>query len=144
MNFYNPYQQQMYQPMGQLEQLRQPYQQPQPQQSFQMQQTPQMQQGSGIIWVNSEMEARNYMMAPNAAVTLWDVNSPVLYLKKTDASGRPEFETYDLVKRTAAPQQPNIPAGDFITRKEFEDTLRALFPAKGKFEKGEVENESIL
>ncbi len=140
MNYYNPYQpQQMYQPMGQLEQLRQPYQQPQ------FQQAPQSQpQSNGLIWVNNEMEARGYMMAPNSAVTLWDVSAPAVYLKKTDASGRPEFEAFDLVKRTAAPQPTNIPTGDFITREEFEKTLRALFPSKGKFEKGEVTDESIL
>ena len=100
---YQPYQ--MYQPYqppmaDQLTQLRQ--QQFQPAQN--VQQAPQQTQ-SGMIWVQNKMEAANYLVAPNSAVTLWDSNYPVVYLKQADASGKPSMKIYDLVERTQRPVQ---------------------------------------
>ena len=97
---YQPYQ--MYQPpmADQLMQLRQNQYQPN------MQQAPQQQPSPSIVWVQNEMEATNYLVAPNSAVTLWDSNSPVVYLKQADASGKPSMKIYDLVERTQRPVQP--------------------------------------
>ena len=96
---YQPYQ--PYQPpmADQLMQLRQSQYQPN------MQQIPQ-QQSPSIVWVQNEMEAANYLVAPNSAVTLWDSNAPVVYLKQADASGKPSMKIYDLVERTQRPAQP--------------------------------------
>ena len=95
---YQPYQ--PYQPpmADQLMQLRQNQFQPN------MQQVPQ-QQAPSIVWVQNEMEAANYLVAPNSAVTLWDSNAPVVYLKQADASGKPSMKIYDLVERTQRPVQ---------------------------------------
>ena len=95
---YQPYQ--PYQPpmADQLMQLRQSQYQPN------MQQVPQ-QQSPSIVWVQNEMEAANYLVAPNSAVTLWDSNAPVVYLKQADASGKPSMKIYDLVERTQRPVQ---------------------------------------
>ena len=49
---------------------------------------PQPQQPSGgqsIIWVPNEKAANEFIVAPNNAVTLWDMNAPVVYVKKADA-----------------------------------------------------------
>ena len=96
---YYPYQPNYFQPPmpDQLAQLRQ--QQYQPMQQMTQQQAP------SIVWVQSEMEAANYLVAPNSAVTLWDSNSPVVYLKQADASGKPSMKIYDLVERTQRPVQ---------------------------------------
>lgn len=52
------------------------------------------------VWFNGgENEARMYPVAPNNAVALWSESDPVIYLKKADASGKPEFKVYDLVER---------------------------------------------
>lgn len=69
-----------------------------------MQQVPQ-QQSPSIVWVQNEMEAANYLVAPNSAVTLWDSNAPVVYLKQADASGKPSMKIYDLVERIQNPAQ---------------------------------------
>ena len=61
------------------------------------------QEAPSIVWVQSEQEALNYLVAPNSAVTLWDSNSPVVYLKQADASGKPSMKVYDLVERTGRP-----------------------------------------
>ena len=98
---YSPtYQPTYYQPpmADQLTQLRQ-----QPFQAMPQQQAPQ--QSPSIVWVQNEMEAANYLVAPNSAVTLWDSNAPVVYLKQADASGKPSMKTYDLVERTQRPVQ---------------------------------------
>lgn len=85
----------------QLAQLRQnqfqPMQQPQ-----QFQQNPPV---PSIVWVQSEQDALNYLVAPNSAVTLWDSNVPVVYLKQADASGKPSMKVYDLVERDSRPVQ---------------------------------------
>ena len=105
--YYQPYQ--PYQPpmADQLMQLRQNQYQPN------MQQVPQ-QQSPSIVWVQNEMDAANYLVAPNSAVTLWDSNAPVVYLKQADASGKPSMKIYDLVERSQRPAQaPQTPAVEY-------------------------------
>lgn len=109
---YQPYQ--PYQPpmADQLMQLRQSQFQPN------MQQVPQ-QQAPSIVWVQSEQEALNYLVAPNSAVTLWDSNSPVVYLKQADASGKPSMKIYDLVERNSRPVQTmQTQAVEYATKDE--------------------------
>lgn len=106
--YYQPYQ--PYQPpmADQLMQLRQNQYQPN------MQQVPQQQAAPSIVWVQNEMEAANYLVAPNSAVTLWDSNAPVVYLKQADASGKPSMKIYDLVERSQrSAQAPQTPAVEY-------------------------------
>ena len=106
--YYQPYQ--PYQPpmADQLMQLRQNQYQPN------MQQVPQQQAAPSIVWVQNETEAVNYLVAPNSAVTLWDSNAPVVYLKQADASGKPSMKIYDLVERSQRPAQaPQTPAVEY-------------------------------
>lgn len=101
--YYQPYQPPM---ADQLMQLRQ--------NQFQPMQQPAQQQSPSIVWVQSEMEAARYPVAPNNAVTLWDSNTPVVYLKQADASGKPSMKVYDLVERTQRPvQSPNYQAVEY-------------------------------
>lgn len=119
--YYQPYQ--PYQPpmADQLTQLRQSYQP--------MQQPQQAPASPSIVWVQSEMEAANYLVAPNSAVTLWDSNSPVVYLKQADASGKPSMKIYDLVERNQRPvHAPQAPAVEYATREQL-DALSARVDA---------------
>lgn len=100
------------------------------QQQMPMMQTPQAPQNpiaqGGVQWVSGEQEARNWMIAPNAAVALWDSTAPTVYLKQADASGRPTLKIYDLVERAETPRTaPQEKGVEFVTRKEF-DALAAL------------------
>ena len=123
--YQNPYQSPYQAPVpDQLAQFRQPYQpfQQPAQQVMPQMQPPQQQQmvGQSIIWVQNEQEAYNYLVAPNSAVALWDSNSPVVYLKQADASGKPTMKIYDLVERTThRPQAAPQPAAEYVTRQEF-------------------------
>lgn len=97
----------------------------------------------GVQWVSGEMEANNYLIAPNSAVALWDSTAPKVYLKQADASGRPTLKAYDLVERPqTAPDAPQAPAVPYVTRSEFDElaaTVRGL-QAKEK-QKGDGADE---
>ena len=107
--YYQPYQ--PYQPpmADQLAQLRGAQYQPIPQQIPQVQPQQAQTGGQSMVWVSGEAEAMAYLVAPNSAVALWDSNSPTIYLKQADASGKPSIKVYDLVERTQKPVQASQP-----------------------------------
>lgn len=112
----------------------------------QMQAIPPMPQNplpqSGVQWVSGEQEARNWMIAPNAAVALWDSTAPTVYLKQADASGKPTLKVYDLVERLAsAPDAQKAPAAEYVTRKEFDELAALVSEMKGKKKRKVVEEE---
>ena len=97
---------------------------------------------SGVQWVSGEQEARSWMVAPNAAVALWDSTAPTVYLKQADASGKPTLKVYDLVERLAsAPDAQNAPAAEYVTRKEFDALAALVSEMKGKKRKEEKSDE---
>lgn len=88
---------------------------------------------SGVQWVSGEQEARNWMIAPNAAVALWDSSAPTVYLKKADASGKPSLTIYDLVERAETPRTaPTTDHVKFVTREEFDALAAVVDGMKGK------------
>lgn len=127
--YYQPYQ--PYQPpmADQLAQLRQNQYQP-----AQPMQPPMQNQQPSIVWVPNEQAAREYLVAPNSAVTLWDSSAPVVYLKQADASGKPTMTTYDLVERSQRPvQAQQVPSVEYapLSRLEaLEARLDALVAVK--------------
>lgn len=112
----------------------------------QMQAIPPMPQNplpqSGVQWVSGEQEARSWMVAPNAAVALWDSTAPAVYLKQADASGKPTLKVYDLVERLAsAPDTQKAPAAEYVTRKEFDALAALVGEIKGKKKRKAEEDE---
>ena len=112
----------------------------------QMQAIPPMPQNplpqSGVQWVSGEQEARSWIVAPNAAVALWDSTAPTVYLKQADASGKPTLKVYDLVERLAsAPDTQKAPAAEYVTRKEFDALAALVSEMKGKKRKEEKSDE---
>ena len=96
----------------------------------------------GVQWVSSEQEARGYLIAPNSAVALWDSTSPTVYLKQSDASGKPTLKIYDLVERAEtasnASQKPGV---EFVTREEFDRLAALVGEIKGKKKRKVEEDE---
>ena len=112
----------------------------------QMQAIPPMPQNplpqSGVQWVSGEQEARSWMVAPNAAVALWDSTAPTVYLKQADASGKPTLKVYDLVERLASvPDAQKAPVAGYVTRKEFDALAALVSEMKGKKRKEEKSDE---
>lgn len=129
------------------------YPQPMPDNLMQMRQQQMMQPApppvpqnpvatGGVQWVSSEQEARGYLIAPNSAVALWDSTAPTVYLKQSDASGKPTLKIYDLVERAEtasnAPQKPGV---EFVTRKEFDALAALVGELKGKKKRKIEEDE---
>ena len=95
---------------------------------------------SGVQWVSGEQEARNWMIAPNAAVALWDSSAPTVYLKKADASGKPSLTIYDLVERAETPcTAPTADPVKFVTREEFDALAAVVDGMKGKKKVKEID-----
>lgn len=129
------------------------YPQPMPDNLMQMRQQQMMQPApppvpqnpvatGGVQWVSSEQEARGYLIAPNSAVALWDSTAPTVYLKQADASGKPTLKIYDLVERVeTAPNAPQKPGVEFVTRKEFDALAALVGEIKGKKKRKEDEDD---
>ena len=128
--------------------ISQPMQEPMMRPQYQPQYQPQ--QNQSIIWVPNEKAANDYIVAPNNAVTLWDMNAPVVYVKKADASGKPDMKTYDLVERVQAvtpPVAPRIePMEEYVTRKDFDELAAkvAALSVKPTRKVKEADNESSV
>ena len=140
---YQPY---PYQPPmpDQLAQLRGAQYQPMPQQMPQVQPQQPQAGGQSMVWVSGEAEAMAYLVAPNSAVALWDSNSPTIYLKQADASGKPSIKIYDLVERsnatrTAPAQEPSI---RYATKDDL-DALAARVDALSSKETAPVKKKSV-
>lgn len=136
-----------------MQPMQEPMMRPQYQSTPQMQYpAPQPQQSGGqsIIWVPNEQAANEFIVAPNNAVTLWDMNAPVVYVKKADASGKPTMTTYDLVERVAATVSPiapqTVPMAEYVTRKDFDELAAkvAALSVKPVRKAKEAENESTV
>lgn len=129
------------------------YPQPMPDNLMQMRQQQMMQPApppvpqnpvatGGVQWVSSEQEARGYLIAPNSAVALWDSSAPTVYLKQSDASGKPTLKIYDLVERAETPRTaPQEKGVEFVTRKEFDALAALVGEIKGKKKRKVDEDE---
>ena len=124
--YFNPYYPQpMPDNLMQMRQMQQPQMQPMQQPMSQPVQQNPIAQG-GVQWVSGEQEARGYLIAPNSAVALWDSTAPTVYLKQSDASGKPTLKIYDLVERAEAHRTASTADPvKFVTREEF-DALAAV------------------
>lgn len=106
-----------------------PMQQP-IQQMPMVQQMPTVQPSDDRIWVQGEAGAKAYFVAANATVVLWDTESPTLYIKSADATGKPlDMDIIDLSRRAKniptmpqnSPTEHKCTCGDkFVLKKDFE------------------------
>lgn len=139
MGYYNPSIPQDNQNMQNGQQFQQipiqqqtPMQQPIQQMAMQtpIQTMPMAQPSDDRIWVQGEAGAKAYFVAANATVVLWDTESPTLYIKSADATGKPlDMDIIDLSRRSknidTMPQNPptehQCTCGDkFVLKKDFE------------------------
>lgn len=143
---YNPYYAPYYRPMnyyntsipqenpnlqgGQQMPMQQPMMQQPVQQMPMVQQMPTVQPSDDRIWVQGEAGAKAYFVAANATVVLWDTESPTLYIKSADATGKPlDMDIIDLSRRAKniptmpqnSPTEHKCTCGDkFVLKKDFE------------------------
>lgn len=131
LNPYNSYYPTYYQPQ-QMYQQQQMQMQMQPQQSMAM--------SGGITWVKDASEAASYPVAPNNAVALWDSSAPTIYLKQTDAAGKPTIKTYDLVERSNLPDKAEkAPTLNYVSKEELKPLDEAIKAIRSDIEKMSVD-----
>ena len=121
---------------GQYQQM--PMQQPMVQQP--VQQMP-IQSNGGLIWVDNEDQAKNYLVAPNNVVPMFDKNSPQMYIKSADGAGMPTFKKYKLMDFEETDNAPKTPTehkctcGDkFATKEQINDLRAKLDDLTAKYE----------
>lgn len=93
------------------------------------------QNNNGLIWVNGEVGAKSYLVAPGNTVMLMDAENSTFYLKSADASGMPmPLRIFDYKERqNATTSDFKAPTSDFseldgkyITREEFERRMASV------------------
>lgn len=93
------------------------------------------QNNNGLIWVNGEVGAKSYLVAPGNTVMLMDAENSTFYLKSADASGMPmPLRIFDYKERqNATTSDFKEPTSDFpeldgkyITREEFERRMASV------------------
>lgn len=79
--------------------------------------------GDDRIWIQGEVGAKAYIVAPGNTVPLWDSESQTIYLKSVNAAGIPSMQklTYAFDE-----QRPSVNMDQFITREEFEKVISEL------------------
>ena len=120
--YITPYQTPYYQAQTQVPQYTQQLQQ---NSLANQQQSPVNPYESSFFWVNDKSVVDNYLVAPNNKVYFMDTGLTSLFIKSTDASGRPmPVETYKLSKESSEPQPQN--GKTYVTAEELEKRLDEL------------------
>lgn len=94
--------------------------------------TPSFNSGQMFYWVQGEQAAKSYQLyGANSRVYLMDTETPTIYMKSNDNTGRPlEMQIFDLVERTNAVAEPIAPVPTLtiddvtaIVRKEIDEAF---------------------
>ena len=96
-----------------------PYQQPAPPpqvDSNQQTQRPTLQ----VPWVNGEVGAQAYLIAPNSTVLLMDSDNPIFYIKTSDLSGKATIQAFKYEEINPTSPVPASNSMNYVTREEFE------------------------
>lgn len=86
------------------------------------------QQGNcDIIWVQGEAGAKSFLVSPNSTVQLWDSENQFIYLKSTDAYGKPTIRTFEYKEVVNNTQDKlnrlseNENKSEYVTKAEFDE-----------------------
>lgn len=87
-------------------------------------QNQQPQSNNGIIWIQGGIAGANsYLVGPNVTVALWDSDAPIIYLKSSDASGKPSMKVLDYTVREDASKNDEA---NFITKDDLKNIQEKL------------------
>jgi hypothetical protein len=114
-------------------QYKTPYQ-PMPQ--YQMPPAQPAKTGSELIWVQGEAAAKAYLVAPGNTLTLWDSESPTIYIKSADASGIPSMRVLDFVERTEPAPHKCQCTDKWATKEQVEELKAEIEKLKGRENNG--------
>ena len=99
-----------------------------------------IQSNGGLIWVDNEEQAKNYLVAPNNVIPMFDKSSSAMYIKSADGAGMPTFKKYKLIdvdEETPknAPKTHECTCGDkYATKEQINDLKAKLDNLTAKYE----------
>lgn len=72
---------------------------------------------NSIVWVETEDEARNWMVGPNNRVFVFVGDNKILYIKEKNSDGRPlKTEVYDLDKRQLIEEGASVDLTNYVRK----------------------------
>ena len=92
-----------------------------------------------IVWVETEDEAKNWMVAPNNRVFIFVGDNNALYVKEKNSDGRPlKTEIYDLERRNIIEESSQVDLTNYVRKDDvalmIEDAVnRALKQNKRRY-----------
>lgn len=88
-----------------------------------------MQNQDSRIWVQGEVGAKAYLVAPNNTVALWDSEKPIIYIKSVSSNGMPAMQ---IVAYTTQKEETQ---NDYVTKEYLDKRLSEL--TGGRYEPNE-------
>ena len=79
-----------------------------------------------ITWIKSEQDVDSEYVEPNSAAAFWNENEPVIYLKKTDVTGKSTVTAYDLVERKKEDEKAEEPKQEYATNSDLNSLVGAV------------------
>lgn len=79
--------------------------------------------GDDRIWIQGEVGAKAYIVAPGNTVPLWDSETQTIYLKSVNANGIPSMQ---ILHYTFDDPQPTVRPDQFVTKEEFESRMKEI------------------
>lgn len=101
--------------------------------------------GRNLICVPNRAAVDNYLVCPGETVAFWNVNDPIIYVKKGKSVGGPDTITYDLVERVATPAVPqnDVPA-EYVSRKDFDDLAARVAALEKQGKENASDEQSVV
>lgn len=77
-----------------------------------------------MVWIQGGINgANNYLLGPNTTIPLWDSEAQVIYVKSTDATGKPSIKILDYTVREELPKSNET---SFMTKDDLKDIQEKL------------------
>lgn len=74
---------------------------------------------NSIVWVETEEEAKTWMVGPNNRVFVFVGDNQVLYVKEKNSDGRPlKTEIYDLTKRQIIEGGDSVDLNEYVRKED--------------------------
>lgn len=81
---------------------------------------------NSIVWVETEDEAKNWMVGPNNRVFVFVGDNKVLYVKEKNSDGRPlKTEIYDLDKRQIIEEGQTVDLNNYVKKDDVQSMIDA-------------------
>lgn len=93
-------------------------------QNLQAQNTVEQKPSLQVPWVNGEVGAQAYLIAPNSSVILMDSDNPIFYIKTSDLSGKAQIQAFKY-EEIKAPMQQRTEVS-YVTKAEFEEFKESI------------------